>query len=437
MSVSKNYFVIFIYLLVCNNLFAADLVDVYNRAIKYNDDYRIVQNDKEISLQQYNQTASSILPEIRFQAGTKETIINRYIGPGENTDFNTDSYNLTLQQPIFRLAFFDELDKSDAITKKSESYLSFQKKQITLKTTELYFKLIARTNELQEKKEIFKLHKKRFSNASKLYSNGSITKIDFLRYKSDLQSSRIEKEIVENEQENAKADLHIFVGKKISDVHNVNTEIEIANNHYEPSRVLEIATSKYEIIEMANYDLDISQNTYESNKSQHFPTIDLIASYDYSDVTGGTRFGANKRESSSVGLTITLPIYQGGYQSAKVSESRYRLENAQIKQEQTLKLLEKEITDKIARYDIQKGKVKNEREKYNLHNLKYIAAKEGFRAGIYTDTELQQSKIELLNAKNSYIDSILDFVLLDLDIKQYKSKIGIDEIKEINSILVW
>ena len=121
MSVSKNYFVIFIYLLACNNLFAADLVDVYNRAIKYNDDYRIVQNDKEISLQQYNQTASSILPEIRFQAGTKETIINRYIGPGENTDFNTDSYNLTLQQPIFRLAFFDELDKSDAITKKSES----------------------------------------------------------------------------------------------------------------------------------------------------------------------------------------------------------------------------------------------------------------------------------------------------------------------------
>ena len=188
---------------------------------------------------------------------------------------------------------------------------------------------------------------------------------------------------------------------------------------------------------MANYDLDISQNTYESNKSQHFPTIDFIASYDYySDVTGGARFGANKRESSSVGLTITLPIYQGGYQSAKVSESRYRLENAQIKQSKHSSYLKKKLLIKLQNMIYKKEKLRT-KEKYNLHNLKYIAAKEGFRAGIYTDTELQQSKIELLNAKNSYIDSILNFVLLDLDIKQYKSKIGIDEIEEINSILVW
>ena len=131
-------------------------------------------------------------------------------------------------------------------------------------------------------------------------------------------------------------------------------------------------------------------------------------------------------------MTITLPIYQGGYQSAKVNESRYRLENAQIKYDQTLKILEKEINDKI-----QKNVVNNQKEKYNLSNLKYIAAKEGYRTGIYTDTELQQSKIELISAKNRYIDSILNYILLDLDIKQYISQIGIDEIEEINSILVW
>ncbi len=437
MSVNKNYLNILFLLLLTNNAHAADLVDVYKRALQYNHDYRIIKNDREISIQQYNQTAASILPEINFQAGTTETSINRYIGPGDNTDFNTDSYSLTLQQPIFRLAFFDELEKSDAITQKSQKQLSLQKKRITIKTTELYFKLISYSNYLREKNELLKLSEKKFSNASKLYSNGSITETEFLKYKSDVESSRISQEMAQNDQENARRDLYIFVGKKISDVHSVDTEIEILNNQYEVSNVLKQAISKYEIIQIANYDLDISQNTFESNKSQHFPTLDLIASYDYTDVTGGARFGANKRESSSIGLTMTLPIYQGGYQSAKVNESRYRLENAQIKYEQTLKILEKEISDKIAKYSIQRSLVHNKKEKYDLYNLKYVAAKEGFRTGVYTDTELQQSRIELINAKNRYVDSILNFILLDLDIKQYTSEIGIDEIKEINSILVW
>lgn len=437
MSVNKIYLKTFFLLLISSNIHAADLVDVYNRAIQYNDDFRITKNNKEISLHQYKQTAASIFPEINLQASTRETNINRYIGPGTNTDFNTDSYSLTLQQPIFRLAFFDELDKSDAIRKKSEKHLSLQKKKITLRTTELYFRLISHTNYLREKNELLKLSEKKFSNAGKLYSNGSITKTEFLKYKSELESSRITKEIAQNDYENSKGDLYIFVGKRISDVHNVNTQIEIKNNQYKLSDVLKQATLKYEIIQMANYDLDISRNTFESNKSQHYPTVDLVASYDYSDITGGTRFGANKRESNSVGLTVTLPVYQGGYQSAKVNESRYQLENAQIKYEQTLKILEREITDKITKYSIQRDLVNNQKEKYNLHNLKYIAAKEGFRKGIYTDTELQQSKIELVSAKNRYIESILKFILLDLDIKQYTSQIGIDEIEEINSILVW
>ena len=123
MSVNKIYLKTFFLLLISSNIHAADLVDVYNRAIQYNDDFRIAKNNKEISLHQYKQTAASIFPEINLQASTNETNINRYIGPGTNTDFNTDSYSLTLQQPIFRLAFFDELDKSDAIRKKSEKNL--------------------------------------------------------------------------------------------------------------------------------------------------------------------------------------------------------------------------------------------------------------------------------------------------------------------------
>ena len=58
MSVNKIYLKTFFLLLISSNIHAADLVDVYNRAIQYNDDFRITKNNKEISLHQYKQTAA-------------------------------------------------------------------------------------------------------------------------------------------------------------------------------------------------------------------------------------------------------------------------------------------------------------------------------------------------------------------------------------------
>tara|TARA_B100000927_G_scaffold187933_2_gene151348 strand:- start:192 stop:1508 length:1317 start_codon:yes stop_codon:yes gene_type:complete len=423
--------------LFSQNSFSADLTDVYKRAIKQNDDYRVVKNNSLISKEQYNQTSSSIFPEINFTASTTETTIQRYIGPGSNTDFDTETYNLTLKQPIFRLAFFDELQKSEALLSKSKTYVSLHKKMIAIKTVEMYFRLIDTQNSVRESRAKLELAKKYLSNGQKLYRDGALTRDEFREIKSNLDKEKISLDMSINDFDNAKADIYIFTGKKISDVHNLNLEIEFQNNIFISEDIIDKAISSYETITMANQDMDISQNAFESDKSQHFPTLDLVATYDYSDVTGGARFGANKRESSSVGLSLNFPLYQGGYQSAKVDESRYKYQNAQIRYEQTRKNLEKEIIDKVTKYNIQRKLILSNKEIYENENNRFVAAKEGFRSGIYTDSEVQQSKIKLLEAKNKYITALLNYLLLELSIKQYTSDIGIQEIKEINSILVW
>ena len=76
MSVNNIYLKTLFLLFFSNGIYAADLVDVYNRAIQNNDDYRITKNDKEITAQQYNQTAASIFPEVSFQAGVRLSLIH-------------------------------------------------------------------------------------------------------------------------------------------------------------------------------------------------------------------------------------------------------------------------------------------------------------------------------------------------------------------------
>ena len=92
----------------------------------------------------------------------------------------------------------------------------------------------------------------------------------------------------------------------------------------------------------------------KSNRSKHYPTIDLVASYDYTDSSSGGRFGSNTTESSTLGVSLNIPIYQGGYQSSKVSESRYVFENAKINFDQLKRNMQKDITDRVNQHDLLK-----------------------------------------------------------------------------------
>ena len=416
---------------------AADLVDVYKRAIEQNNDYKLIQNNKKISETQYDQTSSTIFPEINFSAGRNDTTIERYVGPGSNTNYDTDSYNLTLRQPVFRLSFFDELEKSKFQLDKSSTYELYHKKIVGIKTVELYFELINNKNKVREYEEKFNLAKKRLNAAEKLFVNGSITRTEYISFQNELESSKISKDIVVNALDSTRADIYLFTGKRIAEIHNVNMEIELANKIYNIKEVIRTALKSFETILMANQDLSISRSDLDSNKSQHYPTLDIVASYDYVDVSEGTRFGANKREASTVGISLNFPIYQGGYQSARVSESRIKFENASIKLEQAKRELEIEIIDSIKNLEIQKGLIHIDKIKYQNANESFIAAKKGFMSGIYTDIEVQESKINLISTKNKYISTVLSYLLQDLNIKKYTNDIDVLDIQEINSILIW
>ena len=58
-------------------------------------------------------------------------------------------------------------------------------------------------------------------------------------------------------------------------------------------------------------------------------------------------------------------------------------------------------------------------------------------SGIYTDIEVQESKINLISTKNKYISTVLSYLLQDLNIKKYTNDIDVLDIQEINSILIW
>ena len=411
-------------------------MDVYNRSLKYNNQLKIISNNNQIAEEQYNQTSSTIFPDISLTANSKKIDIEKAIGYTIK-DYTTETASINITQPIFRLYFFDELNKAQSQIKKSDVNLLGQKKELLIKSAKLYFSLINFKNNVLVSKVKQKIMSKKFENAVTLFANGLITDIELNNHKNNLNLANIEMEISEDQLILSKQDIYIFTGREIFDIQNLDTEVNIPLNTYEKESLFLQAIKTEENIKMAKYDIEITESEMKSNKSKHYPTIDLVASYDYTDSSSGGRFGSNTTESSTLGVSLNIPIYQGGYQSSKVSESRYVFENAKINFDQLKRNIQKDITDTVNQHDLLKKLIVVKKDYYKNSNDNYLTVKKGFMLGAYSDIQVQEAEYQLVQSKNELIKVTLDYLLIDLRLKKYSSELNVKNIESINQLLVW
>lgn len=430
-------FTLILITLSSQNLYSSDILDIYNRAIKYNNDLRIISNDNQISEEVYNQTSSSLFPDIGISATTKENYTNKYTGTGVIKDYTTETASLTITQPILRIYFFDELNKAEASLNKSKIKVDNYKKDLIIKSADLYFSLINSNNSYKAdliKNMVMELT---YENARKLFSNGYITDIELNKHKNNLDIASIESDISLNKLELAKQDIYIFTGREVLDIHDLRPIMDIHFKKYDAENLITNAMKSFDTIKLAMLDVDISKHEMRSNKSQHYPTVDLIATYDYSDTAGGSRFGDVTRESNTIGITVNFPIYQGGYQSSRVKESGYKYENAKINLDQLRRTIKKDIIDKVNNHNLLSKLILANKDRYENSNQDYLAILNGFQSGLYTDVELKKSEYNLTVTKNELVSSTLKYLLNDLALKNYSSELSVQNIKDINDMLIW
>lgn len=432
----KNIYII-LFSILSTQSYAADIMDIYNRSLQHNTDLRIMSNDFKISQELYNQTSSNILPEISITTNIQEINVNKYSGTGTQKDYETESATLSITQPLLRLYFFDELNKAKSIKSKSKINLEEFKKDLIIKSAELYFNLINAQNNSTAGKVRVNAMLAQYESAKKLYKNGYISNIELNKHKNNYDLALVEEQISIDKLDILKQDVYVFTGREIMDIHNLDHTIGIPIETYDANTLISKAIISLDIIKAALLDISISKSEMKSNQSKHYPTIDLTATYDYSDTTSGSRFGKQTRESNTIGLSVNIPIYQGGYQKSKVSEARYRYKNAKLNLDHLRRTVKKDILDNVNSYNLLKRLILIKRDRYNDVNQDYITTKRGSEAGIYTDVEVTNAKYNLINSKNDLIENTLEFLLVDLKLKKYSSDLNAESIKSINQMLVW
>jgi outer membrane protein len=433
----KKIFLLF--LLTTFNAHGTNLIELYDRALQHNIDLSQKSLDIDIANEVLEQTQSSVFPDINFTARASETTIERYKSSGSYnpSNFDRDTYNLSIKQPLFHLYVFDEIKKSKSVLQENKIRQNDSESVIILESIRHYFNLIKHKNLLllnQLKKE---LNYVRYQNSKTLLESGNITIQDYENYKNDFSRSKIDVDISQNNLIETKNQVYMFSGKELNDINDIKL-INLDHETFNTNEIILEANLNNSSIKLAKQNIKKSRHDIASQKSRHYPTIDLIAEYDYVDITqGGSQFGATTREDSSISLVLNFPIYNGGFQTSKTREARLNYQKARLDYSASKRSIRNDLIDTLNDFNTNKKLYDLSRDLIESYLKSYESAQLGYEKGIYTDTQLLEIKIKYHTSVNDSKNIMMDYLFSKMKLYYLQNKISLSELRKINTYLIW
>ena len=415
------------------SLSAMDLMEAYTRAKEHDPLFGSSFYEREAARTLSKQGRSFLLPQIQIGGS-----ISRYdfeTAPVYYHDYTSRSQGIHLRQPIFDLRKFYEYRQHNIRETIGDVRFASAEQNLILRVAEAYFNGLAARDLLElvdtEKKAVTE----QLEQAKRMFQAGVSTLTDVhdaeARYDSIL-SQEVEA------QNNLEIKMQAFkwivgIGPEGLSFLKEDTPLRVP----EPESLegwIEKAKEHNPILKSYAYNIDYYKEELRKSRGQHLPSVDLVAGYSKTN-TSGEYLKTENILYRSVGIQVNIPVFSGGYISAKVKESQARLEQAKKEYENTIldnvqKLSEAflGIKGSIVRIDTLLTAIRS--ASTSLHSNK-----KGLIAGIRTIVDVLNAQRELHNVRVKLLQARYDYLLNILKLKFFAGTLSEDDVLMINQWL--
>jgi len=300
---------------------------------------------------------------------------------------------------------------------------------IALKLLDIYYQILSDREKLNNLTKLRGLYAQISNSNSRLNAAGEIDKVSLNNAK--ISVANLDKEIIQTKENiaNLLSNLKVITGLNLStnslgELNSKNEYIKYANSKEFKRASKNLNMPKFEQTSLAQeLQNKIAQNELELEaiKKEKYPTISAYARYDFygSDRDDYWEAGRQtKRHGYRVGLTLSVPIFDGGRQKAKESLKRTELEKSKLQMQIAKSQYENEI-ETMRNFADANAKHKGALQQISS-NQKEIA---NMQARLNQSEEA--SKIDVLNALIGSVQSeaeLKEYILLT---KYNDAKMGI------------
>ncbi len=210
----------------------------------------------------------------------------------------------------------------------------------------------------------------------------------------------------------------------------------------DPEQWVGVAVNENPALASYAYQLDAANADINTARAGHLPTINGSISYAKSPSWGDVRTRPDPSEhfnkdgwSTTVGVSLNVPIFAGGYTQSRVRQSIHNRDAAQEQYELQRRLVERSTRNGYRAVIAGASQVEATGQAVVSAQSSLDATQAGYEVGTRTIVDVLISQQQLLQAQSSYSQARHAFVMNGLLLKQAAGVIEVSDLEAVNALL--
>ena len=417
-------------------VFPVDLLEIYGYALDSDPQYQQVAATRRAVLEQRPQALSQLLPSLSFSANAFtneqeiESIFNP-LGQGGKVTYGSHGYSLDLTQPLFRGDRIMQYLQADNRIKQADAELIAAEQDLILRTTVAYFEVLAAYDNLGFAEAEKKSLSRQLDQAKQRFDVGLTAITDVQEAQAGHDRAFAAEIEARNNVDNAWEALREITGAYFSEPATLGDTMPLVSPQPEEIDAWTGAALEQNLnILAARHAVDTARREIKRQKAGHLPTVDMVARHRL-DESGG-RFGSIESTTSSVGVELNVPIFQGGYVSSRVRESHQRLDAERQRLEQARRNAQRLTRQAYLGVISGISRVNALKQAVVSSETALLATEAGFDVGTRTAVDVVAAERATSQARRDYARARYDYLLDTLRLKQASGSLSTEDLREVN-----
>ncbi len=375
-----------------------------------------------------SENRAKLLPQINAVAGFNDNFnppVSVTDGSAYGNPYNvtkTLQYNasagIQLQMPLYNQTVYTAVDI--ARTMNELNRLSYEKarEDLILQISKMYYL----SQNTAEQIALIKENISRLNELSNItqafYDNGMAMEVDVKRVNINLENQRVQ---YDNAQSMLTQQLNLL--KYVIDY---PADKEIALTPADTENTTSVSLTG---LDNNQYELQLLQSKQKLAEQQrkmigqgYIPSLSLTGSWMYSAYTDKAKnwfhSGPSNHwyNSSGIGLTLRIPIFDGLDKRAKMKKAKIEIENAKLSYENALKNMQTQYLNATNELMNSQRNFRKQKDNYLLAEDVYQVTTDRYREGIASMTEVLQDEMRMSEAQNNYINAHYNYQVTNLSL---------------------
>jgi outer membrane protein len=308
---------------------AENLSEIYRLALDNDAQYAAARAAYRASLEKLPQARATLLPSLNLTAFARNTDTDVSTAAG-STSNQPYGYGLTLTQPIYRKQNLETLAQARLQVELAEQQLRLARQELLLRTAQAYFDVLLAEDTLataQAQKQAFA---EQLAQARRSFEVGAATIVDSHEAQARFDLAVAQEIAAANDLEVKRRALERLINQNAPRLAPLKDPVTLplpAPADLDPW--VQQAQEQNLGVLLNQSAQEIARREVDRQRGGHYPTLDLVASYNDTRRTSTPAGGGTlDQKTGSIGLELNLPLYQGGGTDSRVREAAANLERA-------------------------------------------------------------------------------------------------------------